>query len=93
MELERLAATVLRNFDALKRLLAERAICNEDEIVIFDDPLKVVVKRDRIEFYIDDEFRGFVNEGVSRLDEEVAREAELWLRAMSSLKFKRYTPR
>ncbi len=93
MELVEAAKRVLENFDALRKLLASRADCLEDVIEICEDPLRVVIKRDRIEFYIDDDLHGFVSASTCQLSDTVADEARMWLEALSMLKFKRYSVR
>ncbi len=91
--MEKLAAKVLENFDFLKKLLRDRAECGESEITIYDDPITVVVKRDRIDFYIDDTYHGSVGRDFCSLSDEVWEEARLWLEGLAGMKFKRYTVR
>lgn len=91
MELEDLAEKVLKNLEQLKNVLKDKAVNTEEGLVIFDDPLKMVIKKDLIEFYIDEEYRGFVSSSKCEISDEVEFEARLWLEAMSSLKFKRFS--
>ncbi|MEM0350447.1 MAG: hypothetical protein QXU61_01585, partial [Archaeoglobaceae archaeon] len=58
-----------------------------------DDPIKVVIGKDRIEFYVDEEFHGYVDDRVVKLSEEVSYEAEMWLKALANLHFKRFSLR
>ncbi len=91
MELSELAARILDSFDSLRRLLADRGVCSDEEIVVYDDPLRVVIKRDRIEFYVDDEHHGFVSKDCVAISDEVAEEAKLWLEGLAFLKFRRFS--
>lgn len=84
---------ILDSFDYLRKLLAERAKCSEDEIVIYDDPLQVIIRRDRIDFYVDDEYRGSVSKNFVRLEDDVLEEAKMWLQGLAMLKFKRFSVR
>lgn len=87
------ARKVLENFEKLKKILSSRAVCEEDSIVIYDGPLKIVIRRDRVDFYVYDEYHGFVSKSEKNLSDLVEKEAELWLKALSSLKFKRFSVR
>lgn len=84
---------ILDSFDHLRKLLSERAECSEDEIVIYDDPLQVIIRRDRIDFYVDGEYRGSVGKNFVRLEDEVLEEAKMWLQGLAMLKFKRFSVR
>jgi hypothetical protein len=42
---------------------------------------------------VDDEFHGFVDKKMEKLSEEVKFEAEMWLRALANLQFKRFSLR
>ncbi|MCS7121739.1 MAG: hypothetical protein NZ895_03960 [Archaeoglobaceae archaeon] len=84
---------ILENFENLKRLLSSRALCEEDRIVICDEPLKIIIRRDRIDFYVYDEYHGFVSSSTKKMSKEVEKEAKLWLKALSSLKFRRFSVR
>jgi len=86
-----LAATVLDSFDSLKRLLRERAECYENEIVILDEPLRIVIRRDKIDFFINDEYHGSVGRNFNSLSEEVREEARMWLEGLAMLKFKKFS--
>jgi len=87
------ASRILDSFDLLKKLLVERGECDENEITIYDDPLKVVVKRDRIDFYIGEVHHGSVGRNFVRLSDEVLEEAKMWLQGLALLKFKRFSMR
>lgn len=91
--MEKLAAKVLENFEFLKKMLRDRAECGESEITIHDDPLAIVIKRDRIDFYVGEEFHGSVGRNFCTLSEVVMEEARLWLEGLVGMKFKRYTVR
>ncbi len=91
MELEDLAEKVLKNLDQLKNILKDKVVHTEEGLVIFDDPLKMIIKKDLIEFYVNEEYCGFVSSSQCEISDEVEFEARLWLEAMSSLKFKRFS--
>ncbi|MEM4291805.1 MAG: hypothetical protein QXR50_03715 [Archaeoglobaceae archaeon] len=81
------ATKILDSFETLKKLLE-----NENgSLVIYDDPLKVVIRRERIEFYVGGEFHGFVDRSSARLSDLVSVEAEMWLKALANLHFKRFS--
>ncbi|MCS7118435.1 MAG: hypothetical protein RMH75_05435 [Archaeoglobaceae archaeon] len=83
------ATKIFTSFDSLSRILE-----NEGEnLVIYDDPVKIVIKRDRIEFYVLNEFHGFVDKSSAKLSEKVSYEAEMWLKALANLKFRRFSLR
>ena len=91
--MEKLAAKVLDNFDLLKKMLGSRAECGENEITIYDDPITIVVRRERIDFYVGEEFHGSVGRNFCNISETVREEARLWLEGLAGMKFKRYAVR
>ncbi len=91
MDLPDLASRILDSFDGLRKLLASRAVCTENEIVVDDEPLRVVITRERIDFYIDDIHHGFVSRNAAELSSEVAEEARLWLEGLAFLRFRRFS--
>ncbi len=91
--MEKLAAKVLENFDSLKKLLKDRAECGESKITIYDDPITIVVRRDRIDFYVNDDYHGSVGREFCSLSDEILEEARLWLEGLTGMKFKRYMVR
>ncbi len=91
--MEKLAAKVMENFEFLKKMLRDRAECGENEITIYDDPLTIVIKRERIDFYVGEEFHGSVGKNFCTLSEVVMEEARLWLEGLAGMKFKRYAVR
>lgn len=92
-EVSKYSSKILNSFSFLKRLLGERAECYEDEIVVHDEPLTVVIKKDRIDFYIYDVYHGSAGRDYSNLTDEVREEAKMWLQGLAMLKFKRFTVR
>ncbi len=86
-----MASKILDSFDSLKKLLSERALCSNSEIVIYDEPLQIVIKRDRIEFFVFDELKGFVTRNTVNLSDDIAEEVKMWLEGLSFLKFRRFT--
>ncbi|WP_456468474.1 hypothetical protein [Archaeoglobus sp.] len=87
------AVRILDSFESLRKLLAERAECHENEIVVYDDPLKIIIKRDRIDFYFDDVYHGSAGRSYVKLSDEIREEARLWLQGLAMLKFKRFSVR
>ncbi|MCQ4153946.1 MAG: hypothetical protein HA489_05385 [Archaeoglobales archaeon] len=83
------ASKIFASFDELSEILKKEG----DNLVVEDDPLRVVIKRDRIEFYVSGEFHGFVSESEEQLSELVSEEAKLWLQALANLHFKRFSLR
>ncbi|WP_202319655.1 hypothetical protein [Archaeoglobus neptunius] len=84
---------ILKSFDHLKKLLSERAECYENEIVLYDDPIKIVIGRNRIDFYLNDVYQGSAGRDFVRLSDEIREEAEFWLQGLAMLKFKRFSVR
>lgn len=93
MDLTEYACKVLDSFDLLRKLLAERAECSGDEIIVYDEPLQVVIRRDRIDFFVGGEYHGMVGRDHISLSDEVAEEARMWLQGLAMLKFKRFSVR
>ncbi|MCS7130313.1 MAG: hypothetical protein NZ872_02720 [Archaeoglobaceae archaeon] len=83
------ASKILNSFDELSKFLKKE----NGTLVVEDDPLKVVITRERIEFYVDGEFHGFVSDSKEELSEVVSEEAKLWLQALANLHFKRFSLR
>lgn len=83
------ASKILASFDELGRIIRKEG----EALIIEDDPLQVVIKRDRIEFYAFGEFQGFVSNSKEELSDLVSEEAKLWLQALANLHFKRFSLR
>ncbi|MDK2794965.1 MAG: hypothetical protein PWQ22_93 [Archaeoglobaceae archaeon] len=83
------ASKIFESFEELSRILKKE----DGNLVIEDDPLRIVITRDRVEFYVYDEFHGFVSESQAELSETVSEEAKLWLQALANLHFKRFSLR
>lgn len=83
------ASKILDSFESLKKMLENES----GDLVIYDDPLKLVIKKERIEFYVDGEFHGFVDRNSAKLSDLVSVEAEMWLKALANLHFKRFSLR
>lgn len=83
------ASKILTSFEELSRVLKKEG----NDLIIEDDPLKVVIKRDRIEFYAFGEFHGYVSHSKEELSDLVSEEAKLWLQALANLHFKRFSMR
>ncbi len=91
MDLRELACKIFESFEYLKKILSNRAYCSENEIVIFDDPIQIVIKRNSITFFIDGVEEGIVTRDNVVLSERIRDEAIMWLESLSELKFKRYS--
>lgn len=76
MELNEYACRVLDSFDLLKKLLSDRAECGKDEIIVYDEPLRLVIRRDRIEFYVGEEYHGMVGKDHISVSEELWKRPE-----------------
>jgi len=83
------ASKVISSYEELSKVLKREG----DNLVVEDEAVKVVIKRDRVEFYVFGEFHGFVSDSVVELSETVSEEAKLWLQALANLHFKRFTLR
>ena len=91
MDLKELAHKVFESFEYLKRILANKACCSDDEIVIFDDPIQIVIKKDSITFFVNGIEEGIVTRDKIFLSDKIKNEAIMWLESLSSLKFRRYS--
>jgi hypothetical protein len=51
------ARKILDSFDILKKILSDKAICRDDEIIIFDPPftIQILKKEEMIVFQFEDE--------------------------------------
>ncbi|MCS7144399.1 MAG: hypothetical protein NZ879_05190 [Archaeoglobaceae archaeon] len=83
------ASKIFASFEELSKILDREG----DNLVVNDEPVKVVITKDRIEFYVYGDFHGFVNEKKEELSEIVSEEAKLWLQALANLHFKRFSLR
>lgn len=83
------AKKIFESFESLRKMLKSE----NDDLVIYDDPLKLIIKRERIEFYVDGEFHGYVDKNSVNLSDLVSVEAEIWLKALANLHFKRFSLR
>jgi len=86
---------VFESFEALKRLLGDRAMCYDDTLLIFDPPFEIrIMRRDRtIVFSLEGEDVAVVSERTSIVEKGYEEYVEEWLTALSSLGFKRYLPK
>ena len=91
MDPKELASKIFDSFEYLKKILSNRAYCDEDKIIIFDDPIQIVIKRDSITFLVDGIEEGVVTRNNVVLSEKIKDEAIMWLEGLSSLKFRRYS--
>jgi hypothetical protein len=91
MELTELACKIFDSFDYLKKILSDKGYSSNDRIVVFDDPLEIIIKRDAVIFVVDGEEEGIITRNQVELSERVREEAIQWLESLSFLKFKRYS--
>jgi hypothetical protein len=80
-------------FDALKRMLKDRAVCSNDCILIFDLPftIRILKQEEIIVFQLENEDVAVLSrEGLKARDEEVELFVKEWCKALTSLGFKRY---
>ncbi len=85
---------ILNSFDVLKKLLKEKAICEDDRIIVFDPPFTIhILKRQGCMFlYHESEELGFVSlMGCKFSDREAEVVMDTWLEALTSLGFRRYS--
>ncbi|RLI71104.1 hypothetical protein DRO97_10190 [Archaeoglobales archaeon] len=91
--------TILDSFEALKKILRDRAVCMEDSIIIFDQVLekpftiKIMKKEEKILFFSEEEEIAILSPKTVVVEDEYKEIVEEWLDALTSLGFKRYIPR
>lgn len=83
------ASKIFESFEELSKILKKE----DENLVVDDDPLRIVVTRNRVEFYVSGEFHGFVSKSQAELSETVSEEAKLWLQALANMHFKRFSLR
>jgi len=89
------AEEILENFEVLKKFLRNRAICKDDEIVIYDPPItiRILKKEEMIVFSCNDEDVAILSRDKCKIDEEFEGVVEEWCTALTTLGFKRYIPK
>ncbi len=86
---------VIESFDALKRLLKDKAVCYDDTLLIYDPPVEIkIMRKERlIVFSVRGKDFAVISEELSVVEEDYEEYVEEWLTALSSLGFKRYLPK
>ncbi len=91
MDFCELASKIFDSFEYLKRILVDKGYCEEDRIVIFDDPIEIIIKRDSIVFLLNGVEEGVITRNYASVSEEIREEVAKWLEGLTSLKFKRFS--
>jgi|GEM_PF-517397 hypothetical protein len=84
---------ILDSFENLKKILREKAICEDDRIVIFDPPftLHILKKIGIIQLYHGDEILATASKNnFEACDDEAEKIMEQWLKALTSVGYKRF---
>ncbi|RLI78070.1 hypothetical protein DRP07_11465 [Archaeoglobales archaeon] len=84
---------IIESFDLIKKLLKEKAICEEDKIVVFDPPFTLHILRNQgcIYLYHNDEELGYLSlENYNFCDAEAEVVMDSWLKTLTSFGFRRY---
>ncbi len=85
---------ILESFDVLKKLLKEKAICEDNRIIVFDPPFTLhILRRQGCMFlYHENEELGFVSLNECKFsDTEAEIVMDTWLETLTSLGFRRYS--
>ena len=84
---------IISYFDILKKILSDRVICNENQMVIFDPPytIRILKLEEMVVFQLgDEEVAVLSKKGLVAKDAETERFVEEWCTALTALGFKRY---
>ena len=84
---------IMDSFDAVRKLLREKAICEDNRIIVFDPPFTLHILRNQncIYLYQEEEELGFLSLYRSRFcDGEAEAVMDSWLKALTSFGFRRY---
>lgn len=84
---------IIDSFDAVRKLLKEKAMCEEDRIVVFDPPFTLHILRNQscIYLYHNGEELGFLSLHKNEFcDAEAQTVMDSWLKALTSFGFRRY---
>ncbi len=84
---------IIGSFETIKKLIKEKAICEENRIILFDPPftLHILKNQECISLYHDDEEIAFISPLTFRaVDHESERILEEWLKTLTSFGFRRY---
>jgi hypothetical protein len=84
---------IMDSFETVKKMLKEKAICEEDKIIVFDPPftLHILRRQECILLYHHNEEIGFLSAQKKEFhDSEAERVMDSWLEALCSSGFRRY---
>ena len=84
---------IMDSFDVVRRLLKEKAICEDDRIIVFDPPFTLHILRNQscIYLYHEEEELGFLSPHKNEFsDAEAQAVIDSWLKALTSFGFRRY---
>jgi 16S rRNA G966 N2-methylase RsmD len=86
------AKKILESFEILKKILNDKAICEDDRIVIFDPPftIQILKREEMIIFQLEDRDVAILTKDRVEVDEEYKDYVEEWCLALTSLGFKRF---
>jgi hypothetical protein len=92
-ERQRCVAKILDSFESLKKILKEKAICENDRITIFDPPFKIQILKDLrvIQLCYDDDIIATASaDDFNACDGEAELILDEWLRTLTSVGYKRF---
>ena len=84
---------IIDSFDVVRKLLKEKAVCEDDRIVVFDPPFTLHILRNQscIYLYHEGEELGFLSLYKNEFcDAEAQAVMDSWLKALTSFEFRRY---
>ncbi len=84
---------IIESFDLIKKLLKEKAICEENRIVVFDPPFTLHILRNQgcICLYHEEEELGYISlKDYKFYDTEAEVVMDSWLKTLTSFGFRRY---
>ncbi len=83
---------IMNTFDVLKRILRDKAICSKNAITIIDPPFEIEILRmeEMIIFKLGEEEVAVISRDSFEVKEEFEEYVKGWLKALTSLSFKRY---
>jgi len=84
---------ILGSFDVVKKLLKDKAICEDDRIIIFDPPFTLHIIRNHASIHLyhyEEEIGRISLTDCSFCDTEAEEVMDSWLKALTSFGFRRY---
>jgi hypothetical protein len=86
------AKKILDSFEILKRILSDKAICEDDRIVIHDPPftIQILKREEMIIFQVEDRDVAVLTKDRAEIDSDYRDYVEEWCLALTSLGFKRF---